>query len=591
MMAAKNERKITVALAGNPNVGKSTLFNALTGLRQHTGNWPGKTVGVAQGRCLHAGTEFTFVDLPGTYSLSGDSEDERIAAEFITSGNADCTVVVCDGSCLERSLILALQVLKITDKVIVCVNLMDEAERRGIRVDDKKLSESLGAPVVLTAAGTKKGLDALLGEILMVEGQSGRDWGDPITAAEEIAEKCTVRRTDKSENRRKQADKILLSRRFGVPIMLLLLFGIIWLTVWGANYPSELLGKLLDGGYWLLNSLLAPLPVWLSGLLLDGMYATSARVISVMLPPMAIFFPLFTILEDVGYLPRMAFLLDGKMQRCGGCGKQALTLCMGLGCNAVGVTGCRIIESPRERLLAILTNAMIPCNGRFPALILLGSLFFGGIGGALAVAGCVVMGILGAMTVSGALSKTVLRNEESTFVMEMPPFRRPRIGQILVRSLLDRTLHIAARALLVAAPAGAALWWFADTSLFESISTFLNPFGRAMGMSGTILLGFLFSMPANELLIPVILMAVTQTGSLQSVASADGTILLSAGWTWTTAVCTMVFNVFHWPCATTLMTIYKETKSLKKTAAAFLLPTAVGVMLCLMLNLILQDLV
>ncbi len=590
-MAAKDRRKMTVALAGNPNVGKSTLFNALTGLRQHTGNWPGKTVGVAQGRCVQEDTEILFVDLPGTYSLLGDSEDEQIAAEFITSESADCTVVVCDGSALERSLILALQILERTDKVVVCVNLMDEAQRRGICVDAKLLSESLYAPVVLTAAGTGEGLDDLIQATLGVKKQPARHWDDPIAAAEEIAQRCTNCTVDKTAQLRRRLDEILLSRQWGVPIMLLLLFGIIWITVWGANYPSELLGKLLDLGYFLLNRFLAGVPAWLRGLLVDGMYATSARVISVMLPPMAIFFPLFTILEDVGYLPRMAFLLDGKMQRCGGCGKQALTLCMGLGCNAVGVTGCRIIESPRERLLAILTNAMVPCNGRFPALILLGSLFFAGTGGALAVAGCVVLGVLGAMATSGVLSKTVLRHEESTFIMEMPPFRRPRVGQILLRSLLDRTLHIAVRALLVAAPAGAVLWLLADTALLGKIAAFLDPLGLTLGMNGAILLGFLFSLPANELLIPVILMVLTGAGSLQGVVSDGGGVLLTAGMTWQMAVCTMVFSVFHWPCATTLMTVYKETKSMKKTAAAFVLPTAVGVVLCVILNLVLQDLV
>ncbi|MBP3305732.1 MAG: ferrous iron transporter B [Oscillospiraceae bacterium] len=586
-MRRKRIQKLTVALAGNPNVGKSTLFNALTGLRQHTGNWPGKTVGTARGRCRRGGTEYCFVDLPGTYSLTGESEDERIAAEYIASGEADCTVVVCDGSSLERSLILALQILERAERVIVCVNLMDEAERRGIEVDAVKLSDCLGAPVVLTSAGQKRGLEELLDEIGHGEPSDGRHWPDPIPAAEEIAARCVRYSVDVSENWRKRLDEVLVSRRFGIPILLALLFGIIWITVWGANVPSELLEKLLDRGYDALKIWLADVPEWLSGVLVDGMYATSARVISVMLPPMAIFFPLFTILEDIGYLPRMAFLLDGKMCRCGGCGKQALTLCMGLGCNAVGVTGCRIIDSPRERLTAILTNAMVPCNGRFPTLILLGSLFFAGLGGALAVAGCVVLGVLGAMLSSGALSKTVLRHEQSTFLMEMPPFRKPRVGQILVRSLLDRTLHIALRALKVAAPAGALLWIFANTGLLGSAAAFLDPVGQALGMNGVILLAFLFSLPANELLIPVIMMALTGAGSLQGVSAAGGEILLNAGWDWKIAVCTMVFTLFHWPCATTLMTVHKETGSTAKTAAAFFLPTAIGVVLCLMLNLVL----
>lgn len=587
-MARQPVRRMTVALAGNPNVGKSTLFNALTGLRQHTGNWPGKTVGIAEGKCRRGGTEYRFVDLPGTYSLTGGSEDERIAAEYIAYGGADCTVAVCDGSCLERSLILALQILERTQKVVVCVNLMDEARRRGIGIDAGELSRLLGAPVVLTAAGKKQGLEELLTRITDVPPAAERQSRpDPVTAAQDIARRCIRRTEDSSVRWRSRVDEILVSRRFGIPILLLLLLLILWITVWGANYPSELLGKLLDRGYVLLKRLLAPLPEWLSGVIADGMYATSARVISVMLPPMAIFFPLFTVLEDIGYLPRMAFLLDGKMCRCGGCGKQALTLCMGLGCNAVGVTGCRIIDSPRERLLAILTNAMVPCNGRFPTLILLGSLFFGGPGGALAVAGCTVLGVLGAMAASGVLSRTALKHEQSAFLMEMPPLRRPRVGQILVRSLLDRTLHIAGRALKVAAPAGALLWLLARSSLLGAAASALEIPGRLMGMDGVILLAFLLSLPANELLIPVILMALTGAVSLQGVGEGSGAILLAAGWTWRTAVCTMLFTVFHWPCATTLMTIRRETGSLKQTAAAFALPTVMGILLCGMVKLLL----
>ena len=369
--------------------------------------------------------------------------------------------------------------------------------------------------------------------------------------------------------------------------MMLLLFVIIWLTVWGANIPSSLLERLFDTGYGVLHRLLEFCPWWLSGILLDGIYATTTRVIAVMLPPMAIFFPLFTILEDVGYLPRMAFLLDRGMCRCGGCGKQALTLCMGLGCNAVGVTGCRIIDSPRERLAAILTNAMVPCNGRFPTLILLGSLFFADAGGAFAVALCVVLGALGAMATTGVLSKTALRHEQSTFIMELPPFRRPRLGQILVRSLLDRTLFVAGRAVCVAAPAGAVLWILGKTDLLTWLAGALDPVGLALGMNGMILLAFFLSLPANELLMPVILMMLTG-GSVIGSGALSGDLLTAAGWTWQTAWCTMIFSVFHWPCATTLLTIRKETGSNAKTAAAFLLPTAVGCVMCLMMNLLLQ---
>lgn len=592
-MGAEGMQKITVALAGNPNVGKSTLFNALTGLHQHTGNWPGKTVGVARGTLRREAVEYCFVDLPGTYALDGKSEDEQIAASFIESGEADCTVVVCDGAALERNLILALQILERTERVILCVNLMDEAGRRGITVDRERLEEMLGIPVVLTAAGRGEGIDSLLRRVQAVgSGEAGgmaACWPDPVAGAEQIAGRCVIQR-EGEENWRRVLDRVLVSRRYGIPVLLLLLLFIVWLTVWGANYPSALLEKVLDKGYWLLCRWLAGTPWWLRGIVADGLYATAARVISVMLPPMAIFFPLFTLLEDIGYLPRMAFLMDHGMRRCGGCGKQALTLCMGLGCNAVGVTGCRIIDSPRERLAAILTNAMVPCNGRFPTLILLGSLFFPEAGAALLVAACVVLGVAGAMAASGALSKTVLKNQESTFLMELPPFRRPRLGQILVRSLLDRTLHIALRALKVAAPAGAVLWVLANTSLLGKLSAFLDPLGCALGMNGVIILAFLASLPANELLIPVMLMAMTGASSLQNVGTLSAELLLQGGITWQMAVCTMAFTLFHWPCATTLMTIRRETGSAGKTAAAFFLPTAVGVTLCAILNLLLQDL-
>lgn len=580
--------KVTVALAGNPNVGKSTLFNTLTGLRQHTGNWPGKTVGVATGSLTKGDTTFEFVDLPGTYALSGGSEEEKIAAEYITSGQADWVVAVCDGTALERSLLLALQVKALTPNFILCVSLMDEAERMGLSIDAQKLSELLDAPVVLTAAGRKKSIEQLLQHLLQPPISKAAEPGDAdvLTQAESIAWQCVSKSNRKPQLWRKKVDRILVSRTWGVAILLGLLMLLIWLTVWGANIPSQMLETLLDRGYGLLQQWLFWMPDGLRGILLDGAYATSARVLSVMLPPMAIFFPLFSLLEDVGYLPRMAFLLDGGMRRCGGCGKQALTMCMGLGCNAVGVTGCRIIQSPRERLLAILTNAMIPCNGRFPTLILLAGLAFGK-WAPLAVGGCVLTGVLGAMFTSGVLSKTAFKHTCSHFLMEIPPLRRPRVGQILVRSLLDRTLKIAGRALTVAAPAGMLLWGLAQMGWLQVIGAFFNPLGVFMGMNGIILLGFILSLPANELLIPVILMTMTGAGTLQGVGTGDVSAMLES-WSMETLVCTMIFTLFHWPCATTILTVYKETANRKKTAAAVILPTAVGAVLCILLHVLFQ---
>lgn len=588
-MSCREKRTITVALAGNPNVGKSTLFNALTGLHQHTGNWPGKTVGSAVGTLRKNGIRYEFADLPGTYSLNGKTEDERIAAEYLSSGKADCTLVVCDGSCLERNLILALQVLQRCRRVVLCVNLMDEAKKLGYRVDGEKLSAILNVPVILTWATDRAGREKLLHLLEQTAlGPEQLHAAPEATAihAQEIASRCVSIQPGRALLRQRRLDRFLVTRRWGIPVMLLLLFVVIWLTVWGANYPGQLLEAIFDRGYVLISGWMNNWPSWLSGILMDGIYGTVSRVISVMLPPMLIFFPLFTLLEDVGYLPRMAFLLDRGMSRCGGCGKQALTLCMGLGCNAVGVTGCRIIDSPRERLLAILTNAMVPCNGRFPTLILLGSLFFPQLGAAAAVAFAVVLGVLGAMVTSGVLSKTALRQESSVFIMEMPPFRKPRIGQILVRSLLDRTLQILLRALKVAAPAGALLWLMGSGGLLAPTALLLDPLGQFLGMSGVILLGFILAFPANELLIPVIFMMLTGGTDLRG--SVDPAIL-AMHWTWRTAVCMMVFTLFHWPCAATLQTIRKETGSWKLTAAAFMLPTAVGMGLCGLLNILFQN--
>ena len=580
-------RDVTVALVGNPNVGKSTLFNTLTGLRQHTGNWPGKTVSVASGHLVKDNIDYEFVDLPGTYALSGGSEEERIAAEYITSGKADWTVAVCDGTALERSLILALQVRALTRNFILCVSLMDEAERMGITVDANKLSELLGVPVVLTAAGRK----ANTVELLNLLGKQP-DEGEPleefpgcvVSQAEMIADQC-VTRVENKQLWRQKVDRILVSRTWGVSILLGLLLFLVWLTVAGANVPSQMLERLFDKGYVFLHKLFLWMPDWFGSVLIDGAYTTSARVISVMLPPMAIFFPLFSLLEDVGYLPRMAFLLDGGMRRCGGCGKQALTMCMGLGCNAVGVTGCRIIQSPRERLLAVLTNAMIPCNGRFPTLILLAGMAFGR-WAPLCVGFCVVLGVLGAMLTSGILSKTALKHTPSHFLMEIPPLRRPRLGQILIRSLLDRTLRIALRALKVAAPAGVLLWILGNSGWLQNMGIFLNPIGIMLGMNGVILVGFLLSLPANELLVPIIIMAMNG-GTLQGTGAENATQILAV-LSVENLICMMIFTLFHWPCATTIATIYKETCSYKKTAAAVFLPTAVGTVLCVFLHVLIK---
>ena len=672
-----------IALAGNPNVGKSTLFNALTGLHQHTGNWPGKTVANAQGLWRTPTHTYRLIDIPGTYSLRPQSAEEEVARDFLCfgspgddfTGRPDGAVVVCDATCLERNLHLVLQILETGLPTVMCVNLMDEARRKGVTLDLSLLEKRLGVPVVATVARDKKSLTGLAtalekglsssgirpapvtypapieraiarlqplirplsGELSsrwlalqLLEGSRLR-WNisDTLTAA--VAEQqallveqgfspaalqdavstavsttshrlchTVVRYAPRSHDRDRRVDRVVTSRRFGYPLMVLLLAGVLWLTVVGANTPSQWLAT---GLFWVqdrLTDLFRALnaPAWLHGALVQGVYRVLAWVVSVMLPPMAIFFPLFTLLEDVGYLPRIAYNLDRPFQRCHACGKQALTMCMGFGCNAAGVVGCRIIDSPRERLLAVLTNSLVPCNGRFPTLITLITLFFVGmVGGgstflaALLLTGLIVLGVLATLFVTRLLAVTLLKGTPSSFTLELPPYRPPQIGRVILRSVLDRTLFVLGRAAAVAAPAGLLIWLLANItvggdSLLQHASGFLDPAGRLLGMDGAILLAFILGFPANEIVLPLILMTYMAQGTLTDATSLPQlyAILTANGWTWQTAACTVLFSLFHWPCSTTLLTIRKETGSWRWTGLAALLPTALGAGLCLLLN-------
>ena len=605
----------TVALAGNPNVGKSTVFNALTGSRQHTGNWSGKTVACAEGRLRGGG--LTLTDLPGTYSLRAHSEEERAAREFLVSGQACAVVLVADAGCLERSLILALQVLEVQKNAILCLNLMDEAAKKGIEIDVAALEWELGIPVIPCAARQGKGLHELEAAIrraaagenethptairypAMDEDLTEEQRDDIATAAaalraEEIVLTC-VRQPECACARDDRADDVILSRRFGVPLMLLLLAGVFYITLFGANVPSEWLSThLLALGTPFAGALAKlGLPPFFVSMLTDGLWRVLATVVSVMLPPMAIFFPLFTLLEDAGYLPRVAFQLDHAFQCARASGKQSLTMCMGFGCNACGVSGCRIIDSPRERLIAILTNSFAPCNGRFPLLIFLCSVFFAGsaAGGALLLTGVIAASVGLTLLVSRILSATVLRGEAVSFALELPPYRMPQIGRVIVRSVRDRTLFVLARAAAVAAPAGVLIWILANvqignTAILSHITAFLDPAARVFGIDGVILLAFILGFPANELVMPLIVMGYLSSGTIASGVdfASFRALLLANGWTVQTALCTLVLTVAHAPCSTTCLTILRETRSAKWTLAAVLIPAGIGLALCILIH-------
>lgn len=703
----------TVALAGNPNVGKSTIFNSLTGMHQHTGNWTGKTVANATGEAVIKDNKFTFVDIPGTYSIMSNSEEEEIARDYICFGNPDVTVIVVDSTCLERNLNLVFQIMEITDNIIVCVNLLDEAKKKKIKVNLKKLEELLGVPVVGTTARDKRTLEKLkdtinkvcTGEIVpcpkeveysskieeninlleeklsevyeqnieteyrsattiieskkiskklykwislkLIDGEekilnsiknhlninlenqdiqsclsdvkhqlekeniTSNNFKDKVVAdimrkAEDVSkEVCTFENKDYSA-RDREIDKILTSKKFGIPIMILFLGIIFWLTIVGANYPSQVLFSLFN---WIQDKLVifaeyVHSPQWLSNMLINGVYQTLTWIIAVMLPPMAIFFPLFTILEDLGYLPRIAFNMDGFFKKACCSGKQMITMCMGFGCNACGVTGCRIIDSPRERLIAILTNNLVPCNGRFPFLISIATIFIAGAyaGGngflssilsTVAVMVVIIFGIFLTLIISKILSNTILKGMPSSMVLELPPYRKPQFGKILVRSIFDRTLFVLGRAISVAAPAGLVIWILANVgingeSLLSIIANFLNPFAQLMGLDGYILTAFILGMPANEIVLPIILMCYLKGGVLVNIEDTVqiGQILIQNGWNMLTALNVMLFVILHFPCTTTLLTIKKETGSWKWTGLAFAIPTVCGIVLCMCTTLV-----
>ena len=669
-----------VALAGNPNVGKSTVFNALTGLNQHTGNWPGKTVAKAEGYYEFKDSTIKIVDLPGTYSLLSNSEEEEIARDYICFNDPDIVVVVADATSLERNLNLFIQISEITEKAILCVNLTDEAEKNNIKIDLDLLSKELNSTIVSSSARNGVGIEELkeaifkeitlkdskknainydssiekaieeieiildetlevpkrkkrwialrilegntsilkslynkyniqekyINMISKIKDELNKNYKDELV--EDIIIKSIIKEAERIGNKvvkggeeytdfQRKIDKILVSKSTGIPIMIMTLLIVLWITITLANYPSEMLANMFAHGEIYIRDFFSGLnlPPWISGILIDGIYVTLAWVISVMLPPMAIFFPMFTLLEDLGYLPRIAFNLDKCFKKCCACGKQALTMCMGLGCNAAGIIGCRIINSPRERIIAILTNAFMPCNGRFPMLISIAAIFIGGISvgikesfiSALTVTVVIILGVLMTLLVSKILSKTILKGMPSNFILELPPYRKPQVGKVIVRSIFDRTLYVLGRAITIAAPAGAVIWIFSnimigDASILTICADYLSPLANTIGVDGYILMAFILGLPANEIVMPIIIMSYLRATTMLELDNLYELkeLLVANGWTILTAINVMILCLMHYPCGTTLWTIKKETKSFKWTALSFLIPTVAGIVIC-----------
>ena len=602
--------KYKIYLAGTPNVGKSTIFNTLTSKNQHTGNWSGKTVENAKGKYKYNSNIYEIYDLPGTYSLDTTSKEEEIAERLIKENKENLIIVVCNAVSLIRGLVLVLQILNITKNIIVVVNLIDEAKNKKIDININKLSNILNVPVIATSATYNKGIDKLkeLIEKQVKENKNTKNKSLEVFSKKEIINKCqnihnqvVAYNNPNYIKKERRIDKILTNKITGIPIMLIMLFIIFWLTIVGSNIPSEILSKFLFSLDEPLMKLLGFLPAFYRELLVLGLYKTTSWVISVMLPPMLIFFPLFTILEDCGLLPRIAFNVDPAFSKCNSCGKQALTMCMGIGCNAVGVTGCRIIESKRERILAILTNSFMPCNGRYPTLIAIITMFFinsdksllSSIICTLILVLLILLSIIMTLIINKLLSISILKGNKTPFILELPDYRKIRIGKVIIKSIIERTLHILGRAILVAAPAGVLIYLVTnitikEITILQILSNILDPLGKLMSLDGKIILSFILGLPANEIVMPIMLMTYLESNTLTNYTTLSTlkNILIDNNWTTTTAISFLIFTIFHFPCATTILTIKKETNSWYYTFLSCLIPLIIGIFLCIIINIL-----
>ena len=669
-----DERRIVVAMAGNPNVGKSVIFNALTGSRQHVGNWPGKTVERAEGVFQHQGREIRLVDLPGTYSLAAQSPEEMIARDYIVSGEPDVVVSIVDATCLERNLNLVLQILELTDKVVVVLNLMDEVRRQGWEIDVEALEEVLGVPVVPTVAIEGEGLPELVEAIAQVaEGRRKTypvsvDYGlsvegytqtlqedlsymgieersrwvalklledDPEIVeafkqgklavlglaapsalpealqallrravrlregirpdakveiirrryefAHDVVHRVAHRLRPEEESLTDRIDHIVTHKVWSWPIMLAVFLAIFWITINGA----EIAGGWLEAFFsWVIRAVRTWLmsvqaPWWVSGALVDGFIVGIGTVITVMLPPMIILFTAFALLEDLGLLPRVAFNLDRPMQVLGSQGKQTLTWGMSFGCNVTGVMASRIIENKKVQLVSILTSPLIICSGGYGAGIALVIALFGD--RALPVMLSLVLLSLGAASLATLiLNKTLFRGEPGGFVLEMPPYRKPKWGQVAWRALVDRVAHTMWRAVEFAGPASLLIWLlgnlppgvpFEQTAVGWMVRT-LAPLGRPFGLTGEMLTALLFTLPAKEIVVP----ALAMTYGLQTtLVESEGVLnYLPQAWTPLSSYTFMVFFMLYLPCLVTVWATWKETRSLKWTMMGLLVPLTIA---------------